>query len=686
MTPRPSGSPARSAVTADRSTTSSALIGAERSAAATACACPGSVASHHSSAGTIEPPAPARARSSDSVVDEHERLGLVERREGVDAGDQVQRDRDPEHGRVQGVADRGAGPVEERLVDDGRQRRGIARQDGHRPGVAEELGQRLDGQGVRRPGTDSAAAAGCRPGRRSSGRRPRRGRWASTCRPRRRGSSPRPSARSAPAPSRWRCSAIESSMSSPIRCSGPVGSPPAAASGIDELGALDADRTGFRPEPRDPTVAVDEVEVRRQPLVARGHGLEPVDGRERRVVGQRQAAGARGQLEARRVGSTVAQRAQRGQRRARPPRRRAAGRRRPSPRRRSRRACRRGSWSRGRRRPSRPASPPITPGIDRNAPPRAQAGMSLAGPGDIRTSEPAVHAAWSAWLCVQVAACADANVPSAAARIRSSAARVYRSGRRATCRLPSEAMRPRVRASPRSASSARRGTIRIASTAPPTRPIAGAATSSGSTPERPAGVAGERRAVQPELEHRDHGQHDQGEVEPEALRQRAAGLPPDGRPHARDADAGQERRDRQRDQGDDGAERGGREGGRAGQRGRQPDALHRRVEPDGLHQQHRQPRRGDRGGHDDQQRLAERHRREVPGARAARPQQGGLACGAAPAAGPRRGSPRTPRARRTGRAAAGSRPGRRAPSDRPRRGCRAASWRPRPGSCPAGRR
>ena len=126
-----------------------------------------------------------------------------------------------------------------------------------------------------------------------------------------------------------------------------------------------------------------------------------------------------------------------------------------------------------------------TPGIDRNAPPRAHAGMSLPAPGDIRTSEPAVHAAWSAWLCVQVAAWADANVPRAAARIRSSAARVYRSGRRATWRLPSEAMRPRVRASPRSASSARRGTIRIASTAPPTRPIAGAATSSGSTPSVP---------------------------------------------------------------------------------------------------------------------------------------------------------------------------------------------------------
>ena len=127
----------------------------------------------------------------------------------------------------------------------------------------------------------------------------------------------------------------------------------------------------------------------------------------------------------------------------------------------------------------------VTPGTALSAPPRSAAGTALRWPGSRRTSAPAAYAAWSPWLRVHVAACADANVPSAAARIRRSAARVYRSGRRAICRPASAGTRPRPRASRRSASSASRGMRRIAITAPARRPMAGAATSSGSTPSAP---------------------------------------------------------------------------------------------------------------------------------------------------------------------------------------------------------
>ena len=49
-------------------------------------------------------------------VDEHERLGLVERREGVHAADEVEAHGDAEDRRVELVADLGAGPGEERRV------------------------------------------------------------------------------------------------------------------------------------------------------------------------------------------------------------------------------------------------------------------------------------------------------------------------------------------------------------------------------------------------------------------------------------------------------------------------------------------------------------------------------------------------------------------------------------------
>jgi hypothetical protein len=67
----------------------------------------------------------------------------------------------------------------------------------------------------------------------------------------------------------------------------------------------------------------------------------------------------------------------------------------------------------------------------------------------------------------------------------SSAERAYCMGRRASWRAPRAPTRPRRRARSDSNSSAKRGTTRSASTAPASRPIAGAATSKGSMPRLP---------------------------------------------------------------------------------------------------------------------------------------------------------------------------------------------------------
>ena len=88
-----------------------------------------------------------------------------------------------------------------------------------------------------------------------------------------------------------------------------------------------------------------------------------------------------------------------------------------------------------RTRPSRSAEPrltlasttgvaAVTPGRPRSVSPSAQSGTSDWVPGSRRRSAPEAKAAWSAWLRVHVAACAEANVPRAAASISSSAARV----------------------------------------------------------------------------------------------------------------------------------------------------------------------------------------------------------------------------------------------------------------------
>ena len=66
----------------------------------------------------------------------------------------------------------------------------------------------------------------------------------------------------------------------------------------------------------------------------------------------------------------------------------------------------------------------VTPGMARIAEPSAQPGVGPWDLGTIRTSAPVAYTAWSAWLRAHVAAWAEANVPSAAARISSSAARV----------------------------------------------------------------------------------------------------------------------------------------------------------------------------------------------------------------------------------------------------------------------
>ncbi len=66
----------------------------------------------------------------------------------------------------------------------------------------------------------------------------------------------------------------------------------------------------------------------------------------------------------------------------------------------------------------------VTPGTARSASPIPHGGTAPCESGVSRTSAPAAYEAWSPWLRVQVAACADANVPSAAARMSRSAARV----------------------------------------------------------------------------------------------------------------------------------------------------------------------------------------------------------------------------------------------------------------------
>ena len=72
-------------------------------------------------------------------------------------------------------------------------------------------------------------------------------------------------------------------------------------------------------------------------------------------------------------------------------------------------------------------------------------------------------------------------------------------------------------------SSAIRGTTRRARTAPAISPIAGAATSSGSSPSAPRALTGQRRAVQPELPERDDRDRHEREVEAEPLRQASSG-------------------------------------------------------------------------------------------------------------------------------------------------------------------
>ena len=56
------------------------------------------------------------------------------------------------------------------------------------------------------------------------------------------------------------------------------------AEGNDQLGPIDADRTQLRREPRDPAVAVDDLDAGVQAQVALRDRLVPVDGGERRVV------------------------------------------------------------------------------------------------------------------------------------------------------------------------------------------------------------------------------------------------------------------------------------------------------------------------------------------------------------------------------------------------------------------
>ena len=152
-------------------------------------------------------------------------------------------------------------------------------------------------------------------------------------------------------------------------------------------------------------------------------------------------------------------------------------------------------------RPVSPPSPPAPPGARRRSP-RAEPCPGTSGVS--RTSAPAAYAAWSRLAAGPrrgVRGCErperrredqqerGAGVAQRPARDLAAAERRHE---------PAGRGRGGARRARRAA-----GTNRTARTAPPSSPIAGAATRSGSTPERAARGAGERRAVQPQLEERD---------------------------------------------------------------------------------------------------------------------------------------------------------------------------------------
>ena len=117
-----------------------------------------------------------------------------------------------------------------------------------------------------------------------------------------------------------------------------------------------------------------------------------------------------------------------------------------------------------------------------------------------------------------------------------------RNGRRASWRVAERRNSPAAATAIRSPSSASRGTSRVATTAPASSPIAGAATRSGSTPSDAVRVPGDRCAVPAELPQGDDRHGDEDEVEPESLGERSTHLPAEAGPDARDRAAERQRR------------------------------------------------------------------------------------------------------------------------------------------------
>nr|WP_308290143.1 hypothetical protein [Streptomyces kronopolitis] len=138
----------------------------------------------------------------------------------------------------------------------------------------------------------------------------------------------------------------------------------------------------------------------------------------------------------------------------------------------------------GRSSPVSPAgSAAATPGRASYAPPWPRGGIRLAR---TRTGAAARKSAWSSCERLHEAPWPIASMPRAVASTSSNTGPAPRCGRRLICQPASAAASPRPRAAPRSAIRAASGSSRRVSTVPASSASAGAATSTGSMPSRPA--------------------------------------------------------------------------------------------------------------------------------------------------------------------------------------------------------
>ena len=566
---------------------------------------------------------PRACEAEREVVDEHERFRLVERREPVRLREDVEGDGDAEHRRVQLVPDRRTRLREERRPGDGRERRGVAgREVRERPQVVEELRDRDHRERDLRAGRwlERRAVAALVLCPVAAGRDLERAHGAAI-----------------DFGAGGERGDVDLALAHPV---GHAGDRQAdveademqralerlAAWGRQrdvELRPVDADRARVRRELHDAAVAIDEERGGRQTLVAIGDRLESLDGREVRVRADDQAL--------------------------RPVRQGDPGDLRPA-----RPHLLHGGDGRGTRgvlaqpddvghrgavEGDEVAAADRRTDIDRGVRDRGRGGHA----GDRlerAVQRPGRHVAGGAGLDPHVGPGGPGRLIGLALGPRRGVRRCERperGGEDQEQRRPGIAQRssgdlPAAQRPDQSAGSRQRPLAQLGEPRhdpdrehrPRREPDRGRGHEQRVDAQRAACRARERRPVEAELEHRDHRHHDQREIQPEALRQRTSGLAAHRGAHAGDADARGERRDRERHERDEPAADGREVRGRTGQRRAQADALHGRVQADGLDEEHREPRRDDHGRHHHDQRLAERHRGEMPRPRATRAQQRGL--------------------------------------------------------------